>query len=293
MQRDRIVHGQEEECRGDSTNGTVADGRTESRTSAATAAANVVPELAHDQTFPSSSALRRSTARLYVARCTTPWTTAPSTASQIPRARIRAELCGRPGPARSPGHTRFAVRAARDEVALADVPMCAANTGRRARQPMGARTGGARLSFAAEGWQSGRMRRSRKPFGVQAPREFESPPLRLYLSRNPLRMRVFRVSEGGHSYPFVLRSRPPERGAHWRATGAHETLMSLTTAFEWRALARSTKLIETVGGGSIVAKALKRRDAERAKIEIDQRVAAGAWREPTPHASQGSASTDR
>src|SRR5687767_3591626 len=30
------------------------------------------------------------------------------------------------------------------------------------------------------------MRRSRKPFGVQAPREFESPPLRLYLRRFPL-----------------------------------------------------------------------------------------------------------
>ena len=29
-----------------------------------------------------------------------------------------------------------------------------------------------------ERWQSGRMRMSRKHVGVQAPREFESPPLR-------------------------------------------------------------------------------------------------------------------
>ncbi len=37
---------------------------------------------------------------------------------------------------------------------------------------------GARLKTNLEGWQSGRMRRSRKPFGVKASRRFKSSPLR-------------------------------------------------------------------------------------------------------------------
>jgi hypothetical protein len=43
----------------------------------------------------------------------------------------------------------------------------------------------------SEGWQSGRMRRSRKPLGVQASRRFKSSPLRFGRTKNRMVMRFF------------------------------------------------------------------------------------------------------
>jgi hypothetical protein len=79
------------------------------------------------------------------------------------------------------------------------------------------------LFSRSEGWQSGRMRRSRKPFRASGSDEGSNPSPSAPLRRNPHEQRVFVVPSmepAGTREAAQDRPRRLWSGAHWRATGA-------------------------------------------------------------------------
>src|SRR6476661_2419264 len=82
----------------------------------------------------------------------------------------------------------------------------------------------AALRPPAEGWQSGRMRRSRKPLSVVRRIEGSNPSPSAWTSRNLSVSRGFGLSCGPPQtvrHSVGIRLKPLRTGARWRNTGAH------------------------------------------------------------------------